>query len=104
MSTSLRDFPSFVCYSETRCVSDHTKMEGIIVSRAFVKENDAEVLSLRDDEEHVKKTTEWLRLQEKKLDFLRNDPKGQAIETAKRDKWIKEAEAAIAAARLELGI
>ena len=79
-------------------------MEGVIVSRAFVKENDAEVLSLRDDEEHVKKVTEWLRLQEKKLDFLLNDPKGQAIETAKRDKWIKEAEEAIASTRRELGL
>ena len=74
------------------------------MSRAFVKEDDGEFTSFRDDEEHSKKTLEWLRLQEKKLDFLLNDPKGKAIETAKRDRWIKEAEDAIATANQELGL
>lgn len=72
------------------------------MSRAFVKEQDAELTSFRDDEEHVRKMTEWLKLQEKKLDFLLNDPKGKAIAPAKRDKWIKEAEQAIAEAHAEI--
>jgi hypothetical protein len=73
------------------------------LSRAFVKEDDEEISSFRDDEKHSKKTLEWLRLQEKKLDFLLNDPKGQAIEDQKRARWIEEAEAAIKAAKEELG-
>ncbi len=73
------------------------------VSRAFVKEQDAELTSFRDDEEHVKKMTEWLRLQEKKLDFLLNDPKGQAVAPEKREKWIKESQETIAKAKAELG-
>ncbi|MDR0647962.1 MAG: hypothetical protein LBF92_01305 [Synergistaceae bacterium] len=73
------------------------------MSRAFVKEDDEEISSFRDDEKHSKKTLEWLRLQEKKLDFLLNDPKGQAIEDQKRARWIEEAEAAIKAAKEELG-
>ncbi|MDR3280707.1 MAG: hypothetical protein LBT23_09345 [Synergistaceae bacterium] len=66
------------------------------MSRAFVKEEDEEFASYREDSSHDKKTLEWLRIQEKKLDFLLNDPKGKAIEPAKRDKWIQEARAAIA--------
>lgn len=72
------------------------------MSRAFVKEDDGELSSFRDDEAHDKKKLEWLRLQEKKLDFLLNDPKGLAIESAKREKWIAEAELAIKEAKLEL--
>ncbi len=78
-------------------------MEGNFVSRAFVKEDDGELTSFRDEEAHDKKKLEWLRLQEKKLDFLLNDPKGQAIESAKRKKWIAQAELAIKEARAELG-
>jgi hypothetical protein len=78
--------------------------EGCILSRAFVKEDNEEVSSFRDDEAHSKKTLEWLRLQEKKLNFLLNDPKGQTIESAKRAKWIEEASLAIKAAREDLGL
>ncbi|MDR3354702.1 MAG: hypothetical protein LBO21_06660 [Synergistaceae bacterium] len=74
------------------------------MSRAFVKEDDEELSGFRYDEIHNKKTLEWLRIQEKKLDFLLNDPKGSAIGTAKRDKWIMEIETAIAAAKEELGL
>jgi hypothetical protein len=74
------------------------------LSRAFVKEDDEEISSFRDDEKHSKKTLEWLRLQEKKLDFLLNDPKGLAIESRKRAKWIGEARAAIETAKEELGL
>jgi hypothetical protein len=72
------------------------------VSRAFVKEQDAEFTSFRDDEEHARKVTEWLKIQEKKLDFLLNDPKGKAVAPEKREKWIKEAQEAIAAAKTAL--
>ncbi len=73
------------------------------MSRAFVKEDDGELTSYRDDEKHVRKTMEWLRLQEKKLDVLRNDPKGQAIAPEKREKWIRELEVSIAEIKAELG-
>ena len=69
------------------------------MSRAFVKETDEELTSYREDLSHDKKTLEWIRIQEKKLDFLLNDPKGLAIESAKRERWIKEAREAIAEAR-----
>ncbi|MDR3332404.1 MAG: hypothetical protein LBT08_07235 [Synergistaceae bacterium] len=72
------------------------------MSRAFTKEDDEETAGFRDDERHSKKTLEWLRLQEKKLDFLRNDPKGAAIDAAKRKKWIEEIEIAIAQTREEM--
>ena len=69
------------------------------MSRAFIKEADEELTSYREDLSHDKKTLEWIRIQEKKLDFLLNDPKGLAIESAKRERWIKEAREAIAEAR-----
>lgn|GEM_PF-497375 len=74
------------------------------MSRAFVKEDDGELAIFRDEEAYDKKKYRWLRLQEKKLNFLLNDPKGKAIESSKRDKWIAETELAINAARAELGI
>ncbi|MDR1471790.1 MAG: hypothetical protein LBS75_04630 [Synergistaceae bacterium] len=73
------------------------------MSRAFVREDDSEIAGLKYDSDHSRKTVEWLRIQEKKLDFLLNDPKGQAIEAQKRGKWIADARSAIAAAREELG-
>ena len=69
------------------------------MSRAFVKEADEELTSYREASSHDKKNLEWIRIQEKKLDFLLNDPKGIAIESAKRARWIKEARSAIAEAR-----
>jgi hypothetical protein len=78
--------------------------EVIVMSRAFVKEDDEELAGFRYNEAHTKKTLEWLRIQEKKLDFLLNDPKGSAIGEAKRDKWIREIELSVAAAKKELGI
>ena len=71
------------------------------MSRAFVKEADEELTSYRENSSHDKKTIEWIRIQEKKLHFLLNDPKGLAIEPAKRERWIKEAREAIAEARGE---
>jgi hypothetical protein len=74
------------------------------LSRAFVKEDDGELSSFRENEAHDKKTLEWLRLQEKKLDFLLNDPKGLSIESAKRAKWIEETKLAIRSAKERLGL
>jgi hypothetical protein len=71
------------------------------MSRAFVKEADEELAAYRDDSSHSKKALEYLKLQEKKLDFLLNDPKGIKIEPKKREKWIKEAREAIDAVRAE---
>jgi hypothetical protein len=71
------------------------------MSRAFVKETDEELAAFRDDSSHSKKALEYLKLQEKKLDFLLNDPKSMKIEPRKREKWIKEAREAIDAARAE---
>ncbi|MDR1915834.1 MAG: hypothetical protein LBQ58_04580 [Synergistaceae bacterium] len=74
------------------------------MSRAFVKEDDEETAGFKYDSAHTQKLLEWLRIQEKKLDFLLNDPKGQAVEASKRDKWIKETESSISAAREKLGM
>jgi len=72
------------------------------MSRAFVHEAGEELAAYRENSSHDKKTLEWIKIQEKKLDFLLNDPKGLAIEPAKREKWIREAEEAVAAARGEI--
>ncbi|GHV52468.1 hypothetical protein FACS1894216_08670 [Synergistales bacterium] len=74
------------------------------MSRAFVKEDDAEFANIRDSNARSKETLEWLRIQEKKLDFLLNDPKGQAIDAEKREKWIKDTEQAIKQTKQEMGI
>ncbi|MDR1579774.1 MAG: hypothetical protein LBS35_05410 [Synergistaceae bacterium] len=65
------------------------------MSRAFVKETDEELVSYREDSSYDKKTLEWLKIQEKKLDFLKNDPKALAIEPAKRERWTREIEEAL---------
>jgi hypothetical protein len=66
------------------------------MSRAFVKETDEELASYREDSSYDKKTLEWLKIQEKKLDFLKNDPKALKIEPAKRERWMREIEEALA--------
>jgi hypothetical protein len=66
------------------------------MSRAFVKEADEELASYREDSSYDKKTLEWLKIQQKKLDFLKNDPKALEIEPAKRERWIKDIEEAVA--------
>jgi hypothetical protein len=66
------------------------------MSRAFVKEADEELASYREDSSYDKKTLEWLKLQEKKLDFLKNDRKALEIETAKRERWMREIEETLA--------
>lgn len=62
------------------------------VSRAFVKEDDPESASARDDAEHRAKRDEWLRIQQKKLDALRSDESARKIDPARRERWIREIE------------
>lgn len=65
------------------------------MSRAFIKESDAEASAARDDAEHEQKHQEWLAIQRRKLDFLLNDPKARAIDPAKRERWIAEIRSAL---------
>jgi epoxyqueuosine reductase QueG len=69
------------------------------MSRAFVKEADEELASYREDSSYNKKNLEWLKIQEKKLNFLKNDPKAQEIEPSKRERWIREIEEALSNAK-----
>ena len=59
------------------------------MSRAFIDE-DSEALLNREVIEHEKKLRDWLRIQEKKLDYLESDPGADPIEPNLREKWIKE--------------
>ena len=62
------------------------------MSRAFVKEDDGE-----------RGNAEWLRIQEKKLDTLLNDPKSKKVKPELLARWIKDTEADIAKTKRELG-
>jgi len=73
------------------------------VSRAFVKEDDGERGSLVSDILHREAKIEWLRIQEKKLDTLLNDPKSKKIKTETLERWIKETREDIEKTRNELG-
>ena len=46
---------------------------------------------------------EWLRIQEKKLDTLLNDPKSKKVKPELLARWIKDTEADIAKTKRELG-
>ena len=73
------------------------------LSRAFVKEDDGERGSLVSDILHREAKIEWLRIQEKKLDTLLNDPKSKKIKTETLERWIKETREDIEKTRNELG-
>ncbi|HAH68609.1 MAG TPA: hypothetical protein DCL58_02390 [Synergistaceae bacterium] len=73
------------------------------MSRAFVKEDDGERGSLVSDILHREAKIEWLRIQEKKLDTLLNDPKSKKIKTETLERWIKETREDIEKTRNELG-
>ena len=73
------------------------------MSRAFVKEDDGERGSLVSDILHREAKIEWLRIQEKKLDTLINDPKSKKIKTETLERWIKETREDIEKTRNELG-
>ena len=73
------------------------------MSRAFVKEDDGERGNLVSDILHREAKIEWLRIQEKKLDTLLNDPKSKKIKTETLERWIKETREDIEKTRNELG-
>jgi hypothetical protein len=60
------------------------------MSRAFVREEDEDLLNQRYDEAYVKKRSEWLRIQRKKLAFLISDPKAEEIDPKTRERWIEQ--------------
>ncbi|ACZ18813.1 hypothetical protein Taci_0577 [Thermanaerovibrio acidaminovorans DSM 6589] len=60
------------------------------MSRAFVREEDEDLLNQRYDEAYVKKRSEWLRIQRKKLAFLTSDPKAEEIDPKTRERWIEQ--------------
>jgi len=72
------------------------------MSRAFVKEDD-EHGSIVSDIQFRESKTEWLRIQEKKLDTLLNDPKSKKIAPETLKRWIKETREDIAKTRKALG-
>jgi hypothetical protein len=73
------------------------------MSRAFVKEDDGELGNLVSDIQHRESKIEWLKIQEKKLETLLNDPKSKKIKIETLDRWIKETREDIEKTRNELG-
>ncbi|MCE5202298.1 MAG: hypothetical protein LLF78_07285 [Synergistaceae bacterium] len=73
------------------------------MSRAFVKEDDEERGNLVSDIQYREKKMEWLKIQEKKLDTLLNDPKTKKIKPETLERWIRETQEDIAKTRKELG-
>jgi|ADurb_Gly_01_Slu_FD_contig_31_651063_length_1046_multi_4_in_0_out_0_1 hypothetical protein len=73
------------------------------VSRAFVKEDDGERGNLVSDILHREAKIEWLKIQEKKLDKLLNDPQSKKIKPETLERWIKETREDIEKTRKELG-
>ena len=60
------------------------------MSRAFVKEDDGERGNAVADIQFREAKLEWLRIQEKKLDTLRNDPKSKKVKPELLARWIKD--------------
>lgn len=60
------------------------------MSRAFVKEPDAESASAIDEAERRAAAKELLRIQKKKLAALTAPEAGRKIETELRDRWIAD--------------
>ena len=73
------------------------------MSRAFVKEDDGERGNLISDIQHRESKVEWLRIHEKKLDTLLNDPKSKKIKPETLERWIKETRENIEKTKNELG-
>lgn len=73
------------------------------MSRAFVKEDDDERRNLISDIRRREEKLEWLKIQEKKLDTLLNDPKSKKIKAEMLERWIKETREDIEKTRRELG-
>ncbi|WP_281678788.1 hypothetical protein [Synergistes jonesii] len=73
------------------------------MSRAFIKEDDGERGNAVADIQFREAKVEWLKIQEKKLDTLLNDPKSKRIKPETLDRWIKETKADIEKTKKELG-
>ncbi|MEG1602923.1 MAG: hypothetical protein RRY12_03710 [Cloacibacillus sp.] len=73
------------------------------MSRAFVKEDDGERGNAVSDIEARESKVEWLKIQQKKLDTLLNDPKSQKIPEDKLKRWIETTAADIEKTKKELG-
>lgn len=73
------------------------------MSRAFVKEDDAEQSNAVADIQAREGKIEWLAIQQKKLDTLLNDPKSKKINPTLLDRWIKETKADIEKTKKDLG-
>ncbi len=73
------------------------------MSRAFVKEDDGERGNLVSDILHREAKIEWLKIQEKKLDTLLNDPKSKKIKLATLERWIRETREDIESTKRDLG-
>ncbi|NLD04528.1 MAG: hypothetical protein GX672_01325 [Synergistaceae bacterium] len=74
------------------------------MSRAFVKEDDGERGNLVSDIQHRELKIEWLKIQEKKLETLLNDPKSKKIKPETLERWIKETREDIEKTRKELAV
>lgn len=75
----------------------------IALSRAFVKEDDEERGNVVSEIEYREKKIEWLRIQEKKLDKLLNDPASKKIKPETLERWIKDTTDDIEKTKHELG-
>ena len=73
------------------------------MSRAFIKEDDGERGNAVADIQFREAKVEWLKIQEKNLDTLLNDPKSKRIKPETLDRWIKETRADIEKTKKELG-
>lgn len=73
------------------------------MSRAFVKEDDGELGNVVSDLRHREKRVEWLRIQEKKLDKLLNDPVSSKVKPETLERWIVDTREDIEKTRRELG-
>lgn len=73
------------------------------MSRAFIKEDDGERGNAVADIQARDAKVEWLKIQEKKLDTLLNDPKSKKVPKEMLDRWIKETQADIKKTKKELG-
>ena len=73
------------------------------MSRAFIKEDDGERGNAVADIQARDAKVEWLKIQEKKLDTLLNDPKSKKVPKEMLNRWIKETQADIKKTKKELG-
>ncbi|MDO5563367.1 MAG: hypothetical protein Q4F74_07140 [Synergistaceae bacterium] len=73
------------------------------MSRAFVKEDDGERGNAVADIQYREGRVEWLKIQEKKLDTLLNDPKSKKIKPELLEKWIRQTQEDIEKTKKELG-